>query len=621
MGRTPGHPAPRRRRPANDATSASDGSGDGGDGGVEEGCEADEIGCVDFSTRWVCVDGERVSAPCADGEACDEGVCVPTEQLCEPGQIVGCEDATTQRLCDEDGTGFETRPCPEVAPNCLGDGYCSENICEPGDRACDGDSATICNEDGSAYEITADCPFGCQRGQCVDPCATTGKDYLGCTFFAVDLPNVGEAATAPFAITISNTFDAVVDATITQPGAADRTVSVAPNDLEVVSLGVASLEATGVTDQAFRVTTTAPVTVHQFNPINTPDVFTNDASLLLPATSVGTDYIVTAWPAVGFSSGAFSRGYVVVVNVGDEDVDVTITASASLQAGGPLPAMRAGQTETVTLAEGQVLTIMGEAAAGADVTGTEIRSTAPVAVFAGHECANVPNDSPFCDHLEQQLLPTDTWASEFVAAKFQPRAPFNPEPDVYRIVGREPGTTLTMDPPNSLVHNRTIGRGEIIQFEETRDFTIQASQPIALTQFMVGSSYPGPAFGCDRSGIFPVTTGCRIPDSPICGGTAIGDPAFLVNVPTDQFLSDYIVLTPSQYVEDYLNIIAPSGVTVRLDGSPVTTSPQRLAGWDIYRVPVADGVHRVEADVAFGLYAYGYDCDVSYAYPGGLSLE
>ena len=94
-----------------------------------------------------------------------------------------------------------------------------------------------------------------------------------------------------------------------------------------------------------------------------------------------------------------------------------------------------------------------------------------------------------------------------------------------------------------------------------------------------------------------------------------------MNVPTDQFLSDYIVLTPSQYVEDYLNIIAPSGVTVRLDGSPVTTSPQRLAGWDIYRVPVADGVHRVEADVAFGLYAYGYDCDVSYAYPGGLSLE
>lgn len=602
-----------------EADARADAEGSGEADTSSDACTEGERGCADFAIRWECVGGVRVEVPCEGEASCNDGECVALEQLCEPGSILGCEDATTQRLCDETGTEFETRPCPEAAPNCLGSGYCSDDICEPGDRICDGDNALLCNAEGDAFDVVQDCPFGCQRGVCVDPCATTGKDYLGCTFFAADLPNVGEAANTPFAITISNTFDAQVDATISQPGAEDRVVSIAPNDLELVTLGVANLESTGITDNAFRITTTAPVTMHQFNPINSPDVATNDASLLLPATSVGSDYIVTAWPAVGFG-GSFSRGFFVIVNVSEDEAEVTITASASLEGGGSVAPMVQGQTETFTLAEGQVLTFMGSAAANADVTGTEISSTAPVAVFAGQECANVPNDSPFCDHLEQQLLPTDTWANEFVAAKFQPRAPANPEPDVYRIVGRDGGTTLTMDPPNPSVHNRTIGRGEIVQFEETRDFVLSATAPIALTQFMIGSSYPGPAGGCDRNGF--VTAGCRIPESPACSNdTAIGDPAFLVNVPTDQFLSDYIVLTPAQYVEDYLNIIAPSGTTVRLDGTPITSPPTALGGWDVYRVAVSDGVHRVEADLAFGLYAYGYDCDVSYAYPGGLSLE
>jgi hypothetical protein len=36
---------------------------------------------------------------------------------------------------------------------------------------------------------------------------------------------------------------------------------------------------------------------------------------------------------------------------------------------------------------------------------------------------------------------------------------------------------------------------------------------------------------------------------------------------------------------------------------------------------VEDGPHLIESQVAkFGLEVYGYDCRISYAYPGGLSL-
>jgi hypothetical protein len=62
---------------------------------------------------------------------------------------------------------------------------------------------------------------------------------------------------------------------------------------------------------------------------------------------------------------------------------------------------------------------------------------------------------------------------------------------------------------------------------------------------------------------------------------------------------------------------------VTLDGAPVTVPAQALAdsGLVIYRVPVDDGVHRVTATAPMGLYAYGYDCDVSYSYAGGLNLN
>jgi hypothetical protein len=47
-----------------------------------------------------------------------------------------------------------------------------------------------------------------------------------------------------------------------------------------------------------------------------------------------------------------------------------------------------------------------------------------------------------------------------------------------------------------------------------------------------------------------------------------------------------------------------------------------LGAWAIYRPAVTGGVsHRVTSTQPVGLSAYGYDCDVSYAYPGGLNLE
>jgi hypothetical protein len=171
-----------------------------------------------------------------------------------------------------------------------------------------------------------------------------------------------------------------------------------------------------------------------------------------------------------------------------------------------------------------------------------------------------------------------------------------------------------------------LARGEFIEFSQTGDFVVTATAPISVGQYMVGSSYPGIENGCDRNFQFNGDTSqCAIPPDQQCsgGGTAIGDPAFLINVPASQFRPDYLVLTPNNYREDFLTFIAPVGTTITLDGTPLTDVPTPIPGtpWEIRRRSVPDGTHTVTATAPIGLYAYGYDCDVSYAYPGGLNLE
>jgi hypothetical protein len=150
-------------------------------------------------------------------------------------------------------------------------------------------------------------------------------------------------------------------------------------------------------------------------------------------------------------------------------------------------------------------------------------------------------------------------------------------------------------------------RGQSVSFQTNQPFELTSTGPVMLGQFMHGSNYAG--FSRDNR----------------CGGgfdgTGIGDPAFTLAVPTEQFRADYIVLTPAGYTENYLNIIAPRGAGVMLDGRAVSgLTAIGNTGIEFVQLAVTEGVHRLQGAQPFGLVAYGYDCDVSYAYPGGLNL-
>ncbi len=72
-----------------------------------------------------------------------------------------------------------------------------------------------------------------------------------------------------------------------------------------------------------------------------------------------------------------------------------------------------------------------------------------------------------------------------------------------------------------------------------------------------------------------------------------------------------------------LNIVAPSGSGVDLDGAAVSDwDPVGATGFEVARVSLQPGAHHVQSQggVRFGITTHGYASFTSYLYPGGLNF-
>jgi hypothetical protein len=650
---------------------------------IDDDCPTERPFCGVSGYCFECISDDN----CAQGSLCNTGLCMPqtctpgektcsgyTQLTCDAsgsdwttfvcpgadgecvnGECTGCAAGSAkcvgkdQRLvCLPDGSGLVTETC--------GNGFCVDGLClscYPGQRQCDGDWAQVCSSTG-IWEDTQNCgdmQSECAAGVCLSPCGQTGKlSNEGCDYWAIDMDNEGPAADSPYAVIVSNLNAFEVAITVTsQTSASGQPVTVAqgkiaPGQLEVFELPQQNMGKTGVYWKALRLESTGPIVAYQFNPLDNVGVFSNDASLLLPSNTFGQEYVVVSREEIPASGIETFRGSIAIVATAEE-TKVTITPSAPTMGGAGFPQMEAGETTTVTLQPYQVLNIQSDML-GADLTGTIVTADKPIGVFGGHEAA-VGSEQCCADHLEQQLFPVSTWGKNYVATKSKARGV---EKDYWRIVAATDGTSVTVSPSLPGVPSPiTLKRGDFYEFQTDKDFVITSTEAVLVAQTLPSSQeIAGPptcldssecADGyscsfispecmidtpyCESTNDCPSSHSCACGDLGFCTCEPIGDPALILSAPVEQYRSAYVFLTPTNYLDDYINIIAPKGATVKLDDQNVSDAEFKNVGDGSYRVArikVNDGMHRVEATAPVGVIAYGYDDDVSYGYPAGLSL-
>lgn len=664
-----------------------------------------------------CIDGFQ--AVCAaDGKGWDKSACPDNAPFCIDGKCAKCipdsnycaapqPGQTTSKLlmkCNSSGSDGDIVMQCGGATVCL-NGKCG--ICTAGVKKCDGFKAMVCKADGSGWEVTSNCAekdLACLGGLCVDPCGADIKSNtnVGCDYWAVDLdnaqvpcgPKLCDAQNMQYSVIISNTKTSKAEITITTGAGKSAKYTVPGQDMLVINLpdpawGGAPLNQQGssINNLSFRIQSTVPIVAYQFNPLANFDVFSNDASLLLPANVIGSEYFVMSRQ----QNHNDLRGFATIVGTSKGKTTVEIVVSAKTLPGAGIPPLKKGQSFKFTLQQGEVFNLETNEL-GADLTGSWIKSDQPVAVFGGHEGGNVPDtnrcikppgqlegkceyqgwackDNSDCpitccaDHLEEQLFPVSAWGTTYLASKLMPRGL---EKDVYRILAAHDGTLVTTDPPQTAVP--PLSKGQWFEFESDKDFLIKSTKPISVGQFMTSANAPNPnndtctekfsgtkvcahhlkqlpdankcvankcqelAFlSCVKDSDCPVKEPIACSKSADCpnikeaSDAATGDPAFMLVVPVDRFLKEYVVLVPDKYAKNFINISAPKAAVVMMDGVAVPEVNYKpvgqLAEWKTARIEVKPGKRKIDSTVEIGLMVYGHDKFVSYGYPGGARVK
>jgi IgGFc binding protein len=377
---------------------------------------------------------------------------------------------------------------------------------------------------------------------------------------------------------------------------------------------------------AYHLTSNVPVSVYQFNALEyeidagppCPGYgdsgagphcysYSNDASLLLPTNVLTGNYGVLAWPSFGATPGFMS------VTATANGTNVTVYPTGRVQGvpdAGP-PYMSRGEHYTYSLNQGDVLEMFSDVGDindpvyNQDLSGTIIEADQPVMAFGGHYCTYIPYDKKACDHLETSLFPIETLGTEYIVSL--PHTPHG-EHEWVRILGLFENTKVAFDPPVSGYSGAILNTGDILELDNVASsFAILANGKIFVTQYMLGEYDTVP------------DGGTPVPD--------LGDPSESAAITLTQYRSSYTFLAPQTYDENWIDVLAPMGATVSLDGVAISSSSYTQVGSQPFAVAhqllasSGSGGHSIESSVPFGLVVYGYGSRTSYMYPGGLDLR
>ena len=163
------------------------------------------------------------------------------------------------------------------------------------------------------------------------------------------------------------------------------------------------MEGTKVENKGIHIKADSEIVVYGLN----IKKFTTDAYLALPVDIQSTKYIVPSFkPSY--------RSLIGIIAIYDRTIIFVTFKFADRKSSFKFRgrSYRHRDTLSVTLDRLQTFQI----GHNKDMTGTRIFSTKPISVLSGNECANVPKEKGYCDHLVEHIPPVNTWGQRFITA-------------------------------------------------------------------------------------------------------------------------------------------------------------------------------------------------------------
>lgn len=402
--------------------------------------------------------------------------------------------------------------------------------------------------------------------------ALAGADSLGKSFSVSFITNYGGNTTLTVFISSKQNAKGSVEV----PGLAFvEKFEVQANTVAEIEIPVeAQSSLNPVSQYAIQIVADNEVSVYGLNQRQ----YSTDAFLGLPTDVLGIEYL-----AMGYRSLGGLKSQLQVVGVYDQ-TEVSITATVDTDKAS------AHTPVSITLNRGDVYRL---SAAGESITGSEVKSSKPVSVLSGSECAYVPYNRPACDHLVEMMPPVSTWGQSFLTFPLATRL----KGDIFKVLASQDGTTVRIN--GVLV--ATLSRGENHEQVLALGSLIEANYPVLVAQYSTGQAFDG----------------------------VISDPFMMLVPPAEQFLDHYAFTILGENVgfeNGYVNVITPTESinSLILDGEAVERAlfhPIGSSGFSGAQLQLLPGSHVVSSALPFGISAYGFGSYESYGYPGGMAFE
>ena len=371
---------------------------------------------------------------------------------------------------------------------------------------------------------------------------------------------------------------------------ANKTVEVNLNQMFGSSVELTSANR-GVSPKSLHVLAKSDITLYGVS----VRLHSSDAFLGLPDDALTRNYIVLSYPnGYNFGVGQYP-GYdhpsEFAVIATEDGTELTITPTAFLNG------RFSRDPFTVGLNQGEVFFAQASLNGEQDVSGTQIRSTKPIAVFGGNRRTSIPTSvGNYRDHLVEQLPPVDAWGNSAILIPHVEVTANVEFPAVARIVAALDNTTWEIDG----VTQPQLSAGEVVEIDlPQRPVVVTASRPIMVAQYehSVGIQFQG--------------------------SFELGDPFMMLIPPPEQYDTSYAFqsITHELFTRHFINVVVPSDAitSLQLNGSPVVVNYRPVPGtqYSYAQIELDSGSHSVTCDSSFGLYAYGFGRANSYGYPGG----